>query len=171
MVKVKNRRWIVTGRKEASTSRTWEWIWRALVKWSLKKVNFTVVQRTSTFKKSSTTDHQAYAMTRTSALQLNQQSAAPSQPHSKHHDQVSGAEGLHWSSNHLSWQWRSRLLTMSSVNTTQHTNPDRGLDHVKWVFWCSLPLRAGGTDLVVQKVWVSENGPSPASLMACILKL
>lgn len=34
-----------------------------------------------------------------------------------------------------------------------------------------LPLRAGGTDLVVQKVCVSEKGPSPASLMACILKL
>lgn len=37
--------------------------------------------------------------------------------------------------------------------------------------WVRLPLRAGGTDLVVQKVCVSENGPSPASLMACILKL
>lgn len=35
----------------------------------------------------------------------------------------------------------------------------------------SLPLRAGGTDLVVLKVCVSENGPSPASLIACILKL
>ncbi len=37
--------------------------------------------------------------------------------------------------------------------------------------WVSLPLRVGGTDLVVQKVCVSEKGPSPASLMACILKL
>lgn len=32
-------------------------------------------------------------------------------------------------------------------------------------------MRAGGTDFVVQKVCVSEKGPSPAALMACILKL
>lgn len=35
----------------------------------------------------------------------------------------------------------------------------------------NVPLSAGGTDFVVQKVCVSEKGPSPAALMACILKL
>lgn len=34
-----------------------------------------------------------------------------------------------------------------------------------------VPLRTGGTDFVVQKVCVLEKGPSPASLMACILKV